>query len=173
MERPSRRNLFDDSEEEDEEKEYQPKLETEEVPIGGAEPAMAEAAEEPVEAQAAVEEEKEEGAIALNQQVRVNQFIADLQPSENDLAKNLDDEDDEEYVPQAEPERPVVVAQEPQMEEVDVSEPIEEQKPEPVVEESPEQAQTNAEKKLKEEAEIAKNQLLKEIKGFHIDDAEH
>lgn len=72
MERPSRRNLFDDSEEEDEEKEYQPKLETEEVPIGGAEPAMAEAAEEPVEAQAAVEEEKEEGAIALNQQVRVN-----------------------------------------------------------------------------------------------------
>ena len=50
---------------------------------------------------------------------------------------------------------------------------LEEQKPEPVVEESPEQAQTNAEKKLKEEAEIAKNQLLKEIKGFHIDDAEH
>ena len=38
--------------------------------------------------------------------------MADLKPSENDLVKNLDDEDDEEYVPSAEPEKPMVVAQE-------------------------------------------------------------
>jgi len=57
------------------------------------------------------------------------------------------------------------------MEEVDVSQPIEEQKP--AAEELPEHTKTNAEKKLKEEAEIAKNQLLKEIKQFHVDDAEH
>ena len=85
----------------------------------------------------------------------------------------MDDEDDEEYVPSAEPEKPMVVAQEqePQMEEVDVAEPIVEQAP--VVVETPEQMKTNAEKKLKEDAEKAKNQLLKEIKGFHIDDADH
>jgi len=29
---------------------------------------------------------------------RVNNFVADLKPNENDLAKDLDD-DDEEYVP--------------------------------------------------------------------------
>ena len=61
------------------------------------------------------------------------------------------------------------------MEEVDFAQPIEEQKEEsqPAVVESPEQVQTNAEKKLKEEAEIAKHQLLKEIKQFHVDDSEH
>ena len=172
MERPSRRNLFDDSEEEDEEKEYKPTtIEPEQVVVsaeGEAEPLG-----ELIEAQAAPEEEKEEGAINLNQEVRVNQFMADQNPTENDLAQNLDDEDDEEYVPSAEPEKPMVVAQEqePQMEEVDVAEPIVEQAP--VVVETPEQMKTNAEKKLKEDAEKAKNQLLKEIKGFHIDDADH
>lgn len=66
MERPARRNLFDDSEEEDEENEYQPKPETEED-VNRREPTIVKVvkAEEPVEAQN-VEEEKEEGAIALN-----------------------------------------------------------------------------------------------------------
>ena len=59
MERPARRNLFDDSEEEDEENEYKPKLETEEDGNKGEEAnivtsestitTMAKAAEEPVE----------------------------------------------------------------------------------------------------------------------------
>ena len=62
MERPSRRNLFDDSEEEDEEKEYKPTVEPEQVVSAvGAEPAG-----EQIEVQAAPEEEKEEGAINLN-----------------------------------------------------------------------------------------------------------
>ena len=62
MERPARRNLFDDSEEEDED-EYQPKPETIED-ADKRETTMANA-EEPVEGQPA-EEGKEEGAIALN-----------------------------------------------------------------------------------------------------------
>lgn len=63
----------------------------------------------------------------------------------------------------------------PQMEEVDVTQPVEEPKQETktAAEGLPEHVETNAEKKLKEEAEIAKNQLLKEIKQFHVDDSEH
>lgn len=62
MERPARRNLFDDSEEE-EENEYQLKPETVED-ANRRETAIVKA-EEPVEGQPA-EEGKEEGAIALN-----------------------------------------------------------------------------------------------------------
>lgn len=75
------------------------------------------------------------------------------------------EDDEEEYVPQAEPEKPVEAKKEEKKEESETQASSDSnQKPAAAVE------KTEAEKKLQEETEKAKIQLIKEIEGIKAGD---